>query len=362
MTFVLPENCTAPAVAVLWRERMPEVARLGTGDTLTLDANAVQAYDGAAEALIVELHRCAAAQGFALRCLDAAKVVSHTLGVFPPATFADHSARDTPPRNTRTHIQLGEAVVRIWDDALDQLAFLGKVTAAVFALAFRPGRLRLRDTMLCFERAGMDALPITILIGFLMGLILAFLATSFMRDYGAEIYVADLITKGLFRELGTLMAAIILAGRTGSAFAAELGTMKVNEEIDALTTFGLPPVTFLALPRVLASTLALPFLSIFAAVAGLFGGLIVLWTLGIPTVTFWSRSFASLALDNISVGLIKAVMFGLLVGLVGCSHGLRTARTADAVGRAATAAVVGSLVLITVFDGIFAVLFYVLKI
>ena len=340
---------------------MPDVARLGAGDALTLDADAVASYDGAAEALIIELHRRAAAQGFSIRCSDTAGVVAHTLKVFNPADFTDHTVKEEPKRNTQVRLQLGEAAVRIWDDAMDQLAFLGEVMAATFSLFIRPGRLRLRDTMLCFERAGMDALPITLLIGFLMGLILAFLSAASMREFGVEVYVADLITKGLFRELGTLITAIILAGRTGSAFAAELGTMKVNEEIDALTTFGLPPVTFLALPRVLASMLALPFLSMFAVFAGLIGGFVVLWGMGIPAVTYWLRVFSALSLDNLTIGLVKAVTFGLLVGMVGCSHGLRANRTADAVGQAATAAVVGSLVLITVFDGIFAVLFHVLK-
>lgn len=362
MTLTLPETCTAEAVAGVWRQRMAEVANLGVGDALTLDADAVKTYDGAAEALIVELYRCAAAQGFAIRCRDAAQVVAHTLGIFSPAAFVDHSAQETPGRNTHTHVQVGEAAARIWDDATDQLAFLGEATAALGSLVFRPGRLRLRDTMLCFERAGMDALPITLLIGFLMGLILAFLTASSLREFGVEVYVADLIAIGLFRELGTLITAIILAGRTGSAFAAELGAMKVNEEIDALTTFGLPPVVFLALPRVLAAMLALPFLSIFAVFAGLLGGLIVLSCIGVPTVTYWQHVVDALTLGNVLIGLIKAVTFGLLVGLVGCSHGLRAERTADAVGRAATAAVVGSLVLVTLFDGIFAVLFYVLKV
>ena len=362
MTLTLPERCTADAVAALWQKQMPQVERLGATDTLTLDADVVKTYDGAAEALIIELHRCAAAQGFAIQCRDANGVVAHTLKVFDPAVFADHSLKDIPKRDAHVPRQLGEAAVRIWNDAKDQLAFLGEVASAVFSLIIKPGRLRLRDTMLCFERAGMDALPITLLIGFLIGLILGFQSATTLRQYGGEVYVADFIAYGLFREMGALIIAILLAGRTGSAFAAELGTMKVNEEIDALTTFGLPPVTFLALPRVLAATLALPFLSIFACFAGLIGGLIVLWSVGIPAVTYWQHVCDAVTLNNIAIGLTKAVTFGLVIGMVGCAHGLRANRSADAVGQAATAAVVGSLVLITVFDGIFAVLVYVLKI
>jgi phospholipid/cholesterol/gamma-HCH transport system permease protein len=362
MLLTLPEICNAETVTLLWKQRMPEVWALKAGDTLTLDADGVKHYDGSAEAVIIEVHRCAAAQGFVVEIRDAASVIARTLKIFNPAVFADHQTGELPPRNAHTAEQLGEAAVRIWRDIIDVLAFLGEVLSAGFSLLWRPGRLRLHDTMLCFERAGMDALPIIGLIGFLIGLILAFLSGASMKQFGVEVYVADLISIGLFREMGALITAIILAGRTGSAFAAELGTMKVNEEIDALTTLSLPPVTFLALPRVIASTLVLPFLSIFAVVMGLFGGFVVLWLMDIPAVTYWQHVFKAITVTNVLIGLVKALTFGLLVGLSGCSHGLYARRSADAVGQAATASVVGSLVLITVFDGIFSVLCYVLNI
>jgi len=360
MLLTLPEVCDAESITPLWKQRMPEVAALQAGDTLTFDADSVKRYDGSAEALIIEVYRCATAQGFTVECRDDATVIARTLTTFNPAHFADHTATDLPPRNTHTAEQVGEAAMRIWRDIIDVLAFLGEVVASGVSFLWHPGRLRLYDTMLCFERAGMDALPITGLIGFLIGLILAFLSGSSMQRFGVEVYVADLISIGLFREMGALITAIILAGRTGSAFAAELGTMKVNEEIDALTTLGLPPVVFLALPRVLAATFVLPFLSIFAVVMGLFGGFVVMWMMHIPAVTYWQHVFNSITVTNVLIGLLKAMTFGLLVGLSGCSHGLHARRSADAVGQAATASVVGSLVLITVFDGIFSVLFFVL--
>jgi phospholipid/cholesterol/gamma-HCH transport system permease protein len=360
MLLTLPESCTAESVAALWRAAMPAVARLGRGDVLTLDADAVASCDGAGEALIVETYRRAARQGFAVSCRDGRGVVARTLGLFRVERFSEDPAEVDAVRHTDTAVQLGQAAVRIWEDICGQMAFLGEATAAAFALLVRPGRLRLRDTMLHFERAGIDALPITLLIGFLLGLILAFMSATSFRQFGVEVYVADLIAIGLFRELGALITAIILAGRSGSAFAAEIGTMKVNEEIDALVTFGLPPMVFLALPRVIAATLVMPVLTIFAIVAGLIGGVVVVTSLGVPATTYWQHVVNATTLSNILLGLFKAAVFGLLVGLVGCSHGLQTGRTADAVGRAATAAVVGSLILITVFDGIFAVLFYVL--
>jgi len=362
MEISLPETCSAEAVAELWRSALPVVARLGEGDKLALDAGAVVTCDGAGEALIVELYRRSARQGFAIACRDGRGVVARTLEFFAVERFAEDSAAANPVRKTSTAVQLGEAVVHIWQVVCEQMAFLGEAATAFATLLFRPGRLRLRDTLLHFERAGIDALPITLLIGFLFGLIVAFMAAASMSRFGVEVYVADLLTIGLFRELGALITAIILAGRSGSAFAAEIGTMKVNEEVDALETLGLPPVTFLALPRVFASTLALPLLSIFAIAAGLFGGAMVMTSIGLPATVYWQRVIKAATLSNVLLGLFKAAVFGLLVGLVGCSQGLHTGRTADAVGRAATAAVVGSLTLITVFDGIFAVLFYVLGI
>ena len=360
MNLILPETCSAESVATLWREVLPGVSGLGKGDFLTLDADHVMLCDGAGEALIVELYRRSALQGFAITCLDARQVVARTLGLFQVDRFCEDPATFDPQRKTCTSVQLGQAVIGICADICEQMAFLGELAVSAFALLVRPGRLRLRDTMLHFERAGIDALPITVLIGFLLGLILAFQSVAALRQFGVEVYVADLIAIGLFRELGPLITAIILAGRSGSAFAAEIGTMKVNEEIDALTTLGLPPVIFLALPRVIAATLVMPILSIFAVLAGLVGGVIVLGSVNVPAATYWQHVIASSSLNNILLGLLKSAVFGLLVGLVGCSHGLQTGRSADAVGRAATAAVVGSLILITLFDGIFAVLFFLL--
>lgn len=360
MNLILPETCTAETVAEIWRSRLPEVARLGREDAVTLDADHVTTCDGAGEALILEVYRRSARQGFTLTCRDGRGIVAGTLKLFSIDRFMDDLGAAAPIRNTHTSVQLGQAVVNIWQDICEQMAFLGELTVSAVTLLIRPGRLRLRDTMLHFERAGIDALPITLLIGFLLGLILAFMSATSFRQFGVEVYVADLIAIGLFRELGPLITAIILAGRSGSAFAAEIGTMKVNEEIDALVTFGLPPVIFLALPRVIAATLVMPLLSIFAVIAGLIGGVFVVTSIGVPATTYWQHVINATTLSNILLGLLKSGVFGLLVGVVGCSHGLQTGRTADAVGRAATAAVVGSLILITIFDGIFAVLFYLL--
>ncbi len=362
MNLSLPEDCTSDNIARLWQAAMPEIALLSEKDKLVVDADHAKPCAGAGEALILELHRRAIVQGFSIVCHDRNGVVARTLRLFNVERYLDNAEADAAARQTSTLVQIGQAAVAIYANIREQLAFLGEMTVAAITLLARPGRLRLRDTMLHFERAGVDALPITLLIGFLLGVILAFMSATSFRQFGVEVYVADLIAIGLFRELGALITAIILAGRSGSAFAAELGSMKVNEEIDALVTFGLPPVVFLAVPRVIAATLVMPFLTIFTILSGLLGGVLVMMSAGIPATTYWQHVFNSTPLSNILLGLFKAAVFGLLVGLVGCSQGLRASRSADAVGRAATAAVVGSLVLITVFDGVFAVLFYILGI
>ena len=238
-------------------------------------------------------------------------------------------------------------------------AFVGESAAAFATMLVRPRTFRFGDFALAFQRAAFDGLPISIGIGFLLGLILAFESAAALKMFGAEIYVADLLSLGLFRELGPLVTAIILAGRSGSAFAAEIGTMKVDEELDALSTMGLSPVRFLVMPRVFAAILAMPVLTVFAEFAGLVGGAIVLGMMGIPSTVYWNHVVGISGLFMISFGLAKSCLFGLLVGMVGCAAGMNTKSTADGVGVAATSAVVGSIIAIAVTDGILAVVCYV---
>ena len=236
------------------------------------------------------------------------------------------------------------------------LAFIGESACSAVSTLLHPKRFRFGDCALAFQRASFDGFPVTIGVGFLLGVILAFQCAAALRMFAVEVYVADMLAIALFRELGPIITAIILAGRTGSAFAAEIGTMKVDEELDALTTMGLPPVRFLVLPRVAAAVLAMPVLTIFAEVAGLVGGALVLSAMNVPTVVFWNHVEKTTTAFMIVFGLVKSMGFGLLVGLIGCAAGMRTASTADGVGSAATSAVVGSIVAIAVSDGLVAVL------
>ena len=239
---------------------------------------------------------------------------------------------------------------------LSYLSFLGESACCAASALAHPRQFRLGDAALAFQRASFDGFPVTIGVGFLLGVILAFQCAAALRTFGVEVYVADMLAIALFRELGPIITAIILAGRTGSAFAAEIGTMKVDEELDALTTMGLPPVRFLVLPRVVAAVLAMPILTVFAEIAGLVGGALVLEAMKVPQTVYWQHVTSASSVFMILFGLAKGMGFGLLVGLIGCAAGMRTRQTADGVGRAATAAVVGSIVAIAVSDGLLAVI------
>jgi len=252
--------------------------------------------------------------------------------------------------------RLGRSTVEQMKGASETAAFVGESLVETIGLFVHPRRFRLGDMLLAFQRAAYGGLPVTIGVGFLLGVILAFQTAAVLRSFGVETFVANMLAIALFRELGPIITAIILAGRTGSAFAAEIGTMKVNEELDALTTMGLPPVRFLVMPRVAAAVLAMPILTIFADLAGLIGGAIVLQSMGVPTVVYWRGVTTSTTVYMICEGLVKGGGFGLLVGMIGCLSGMRTGSSSDGVGVAATKAVVGSIVAIAVSDGLFAVI------
>ena len=254
---------------------------------------------------------------------------------------------------------VGKRAARRWEEIDANLSFLGEAFAASAATLATPHRFRFADCALAFERAAGGGLSISLGIGLLLGLILAFQSAAALQMFGAEVYVADLLAIGLFRELGPLITAIILAGRSGSAFAAEIGTMKVDEELDALRTMGLEPVRFLVIPRIVAATLAMPVLTIFCELAGLVGGALVLRMMDVPTPVYWKHVTAAATPFMVLFGLGKGALFGFIAALVGCGSGMNTRSTADGVGVAATRAVVGSIVAIAIADGVLAVLCYV---
>jgi phospholipid/cholesterol/gamma-HCH transport system permease protein len=257
---------------------------------------------------------------------------------------------------------IGRATFRLLADLRTLMVFVGELTIMLGRALRHPRQLRFKDLFLVAERAGIGAIPIVTLVGFLLGLILAFQSAIPMQRFGAQIFVADLLGISLLRELGPLMAAILLTARSGSAFAAEIGTMKVNEEVDALTTMGLEPVSFLVVPRVLAALIVVPVLAMLTNVAGLAGGALMFQTLDFPLVTYVNRVVEATSLGDFVGGLFKAFIFGIVVAAVGCLRGLQTGKGAGAVGESTTSAVVSGIVLIAFIDGIFAVAFYAMGI
>jgi phospholipid/cholesterol/gamma-HCH transport system permease protein len=258
--------------------------------------------------------------------------------------------------------RVGRAALHSWGTAQDALEFLGETALAGVSFVRGRARFRREDLLYALEASGAAALGIVALINFLIGAVLAFVGAVQLQQFGAAIYVADLVAIAVTRELGALMTGIVMAGRTGAAFAAVLGTMTVNEEVDALRTMGLRPAEFLVVPRVVATALMLPCLVAYADVLGIFGGTFVGVTmLGLSPVEYFRATQDALGLSHVVIGLVKSVAFGVVVALTGCYYGIRCGRSAAAVGDATTRAVVVGIILVVVVDAVFTVVLHVMR-
>jgi phospholipid/cholesterol/gamma-HCH transport system permease protein len=353
----------AAAAARLWAEATRAAAAASRRDrqdvaALTLDLGGVTALDTAGAVLLLRLEALAEGQvrwaglaedGAPHAVLERTRRALDSVAAAPPPTPA--------PRLSWIG-RLGRLTVRQGQALAAQLAFLGEAVVAGAAASLRPWRLRLGETFRHLDEAGLRAFPLALLLGVLIGMILAFQSSVPMRQFGAEIYIPNLVGISLLRELGPLMAGVILSGRTGSAYAAELGTMTVNEEVDALRIMGIDPFAWLVVPRILAAVAVMPLLALVMDLSGLVGMTGVMVTLGFPPVAVVNQLQGAVALKDLLGGLFKAAAFGLAIGYVGCRAGLSAGRGPRAVGDAATAAVVGGIVSIVVLDGIFAVLFF----
>ena len=254
--------------------------------------------------------------------------------------------------------RVGEATLEVVKSAGEMLAFIGAACLALINLLRGKARFRRSDLTLLIQECGAQALPIVSLVSFLVGLILAFVGAVQLKLFGAQIYVADLVGIGMAREMGAMMTAIVMAGRTGAAFAAQLGTMEVNEETDALKTLGISPMEFLVLPRMLALVIMLPLLCLYADLMGILGGGIIgIGMLNLSPVQYFQETVSALNLTQFATGLIKAGVFGVLVALSGCLRGMQCGRSASAVGEAATSAVVTAIVSIIVSDALLTVIY-----
>jgi phospholipid/cholesterol/gamma-HCH transport system permease protein len=338
---------------------LPALRGFAGAGSLRFDAQALGRWDTVLPSFLVQIVRAAGDLGLRVE-LDglpegAARLVRLATAV---PEQADARAAARPPDLLA---RLGEAALGLGRSASDLAAFVGEACLALVRLARGRARLRRADLALVVQQVGADALPIVALIGVLVGMILAFIGGVQLSLFGAEIYVANLVALGMAREMGAMMAAIIMAGRTGAAFAAELGTMQVNEEIDALRTLGIPPMEFLVLPRLLGLATMMPLLAVYADFFGILGGGIVgVGLFGISPRTYWQQSLQFVTLGDFSGGLFKAFVFGIVVAVAGCMQGLRSGRDAAAVGASTTAAVVSGIVGVIVADSILNLVYHAL--
>ncbi|HVY98151.1 MAG TPA: MlaE family lipid ABC transporter permease subunit [Dongiaceae bacterium] len=330
----------------------------GGAGALTFDLSGLEALDTVGAWLITRAAEQAEEAG------------SRIAWVEPPADFRPlfervFEAKPEPLRPERKRVlfvdwlaDLGAATEQVVRESADLLAFFGSLVETFVRLAARPTRLRVTSVIFHIERTGLNALPIVGMISFLVGVVLAFQGADQLRRFGAQVFTINMVGISVLREMGILLTAIVVAGRSGSAFTAEIGAMQVNEEVDALRVTGLDPMEVLVAPRVIALVIALPLLTFFADIMGLLGGGIMSVALvDVSFAQYWRLLNNAVGLNTFLVGIIKAPVFAILISLVGCFEGLRVSGSAESVGRLTTRSVVESIFLVIIFDALFSILF-----
>jgi len=337
-----------PILARLRAARPPGAVRF--------DASALGEWDTGLVAALVAIHRGAEAQGISLDesgLPDGARQLLSLAFAVRERAGARRRARDQ-----RFPEVVGRKVLRVAGRSRELLEFVGELVFS-FGRLFRGTATYLRSDLVQFiQQAGAEALPIVSLIGFLIGMIFAFVGVMQLQHFGAGIYTADLVAIAMIREMAPIMTAIIMAGRTGAAYAAEIGTMRVNEEVDALTTLGLHPIDFLVMPRVIALVAMMPMLTLYGGLMGILGGTVVgLAMLDVRLVQYTTQTVNSVDLNSLLGGLFKSVVYGGLVAIAGCQQGMACGNSAMAVGQSTTRAVVMGIVLIVVSASILTVIY-----
>ena len=331
-----------------------ECLRTMPRDITILDANRIERVDSAG---VAQLIRHAHRQGLDdehLLFRDEHQPLAQLIGDVPddrPARRGDYGFLAALDR-------MGRATEAAWQNIVQLLGFTGENLAKLVRMLREPRRFRLTATVAHMEAVGLDAVPLVALLSYLIGAVIAFLGATILRDFGAEIFVVELVAIATFRELAVLMTAIVVAGRTASAFTAQIGTMKAREEIDAIRTLGLDPIDLLVIPRVLALLVMLPLLTFIAMLAGLAGGVTVgAFDLDIPPQMYIARMNESVRVQHFLVGMSKAPVFAMVIGLIGCLEGLKVTGTAQSVGERTTSAVVQTISLVIILDAFFALWF-----
>ena len=349
---------TLAAGVPLARAVLPEIQSTAAGSRLVLEDVGIQDWDSLLVAFVRTTTLIAHDRGLEV---DVATLPEGVRRLIDLAAAVPRAEADRPPEDDTLSARVGRIALRAWETTADANEFLGEVVQAFGSLLRGRARFRRVDLMHALESAGVGALGIVALINFLVGTVLAFVGAIQLEQFGAAIYVADLVGIAEARVLGALMTGIVMSGRTGAAFAAVLGTMNVNEEVDALRTMGLKPVEFLVLPRVVATTLMMPALTAYGILMGLLGGMFVGVTLlDLGAVEYLTQTQNSLVLRHVIIGLAQGLAFGVVVALTGCYYGLRSGRSSAAVGQATTKAVVMGIVLVVVVTAIFTIILYLL--
>lgn len=356
---VITGKLDAERVGALWTPLVGQVVG-PKPPRVEVDARRMKSCDGAGIALLQELKDRQEGAGREFRIEGLRRELAELLSLFEIGPAPEPGRRS--PAVVRLFETLGGSATDLLKDLGSQISFAGEIVVKLSRTLLHPGRIRWGDTVLLAEKAGADGIAITALLGFLIGLILAFQSTIAMAMFNAQIYTADLVVIATFRELGPLITCFVLASRSGSAFAAELGTMKVNEEIDALKTMGIDPVPFLVLPRMIAAVFVAPLLTMFNNLLALAGCFVVMLVIGFAPLIVIDQMQQAANLTDLLGGLAKTFVFGGLIAELGCLRGLQAGIGASAVGDAATQAVVSGIVAIVIVDGLFAVVYYFLGI
>ena len=328
----------------------------GKSKSLTFDASKVTFLDGAGIAFLIGIEEAQTTAGAKFDVVGLDPRYEPLLTEFNPIGNLFPVPVVKPKRSFV--VSTGMATQNLIDDAVGLISFTGHLAADLAWSIRYPKQVRWGDFVNAAVQAGIAALPIVGLVAFLIGVILSFQAAIGMQQFGAVSFVGPLAALGIVREMGPLITAILLAGRSSAAFAAEIGTMTVNSEVDALVSGGLSPIRFLVVPRVLAGILVAPILTLFADIVSIFSSMLTMLIYGIPFINFYNGMLSAVDIEDIASGLIKATLFGVVVSAVGCLRGMQTGNGAAAVGISATRAVVSSIVLIVLVDGIFAFISY----
>ena len=345
----------------IWTQiRDSQDAWLKQGDNktkiITIDTGKISSLDGAGIAFLISLEEAQTIAGGKFDLVGLDPRYEPLLKEFNPISNLFPIPAVKPQRSFV--VSTGMATQNLIDDAVGLISFTGHLFADLVWSIRNPKQVRWGDFINAAVQAGVAALPIVGLVAFLIGVILSFQAAIGMEQFGAVSFVGPLAALGIVREMGPLITAILLAGRSSAAFAAEIGTMTVNSEVDALVSGGLSPIRFLVVPRVLAGILVAPILTLFADIVSIFSSMLTMLIYGIPFVNFYNGMLAAVGIEDILSGLLKATLFGVVVSAMGCLRGMQTGTGAAAVGISATRAVVSSIVMIVLVDGIFAFISY----